>query len=96
MDRYSLRYCSPDGDGERTVAFYAHSTSRALDLAKEAAGGDWAELYLNGKSVCRMRLVEETGVWLVERSAKDAGAGEASVPMATAGAATQPDQAVCS
>ena len=73
MDNYSLRYtAAPQAGivtpGEKTVTFYAHSTGNALELAKEAAGGDRAELFRNGKSVCRMKLVGETGVWLVQRS----------------------------
>ncbi len=66
MDRYSLRFAAENQTGEKTVAFHAHSTAQALDLAKESASGDWAELYLNGKSVCKMQLVGEDGVWFVQ------------------------------
>lgn len=65
MDKYDLRFAADNEAGERCVSFHAHSTASALELAKESASGKWAELSLNGRSICRMRLVEETGVWLV-------------------------------
>ncbi len=66
MTKYTLTYSSDYGGTEANVTFYAHSTANALTLAREAASGDWAVLSANGKTVCRMRLVEESGVWLVE------------------------------
>ena len=66
MKSYSLRFAAGNDVGEKTVRFYAHSTANALELAKESASGDWAQLSEDGKLICRMRLVEETGVWLVE------------------------------
>jgi len=71
MDKYYLRFAAENHSGEKTVAFYAHSTANALDLAKESASGDWAELYFNGHSVCKMKLVAETGVWLVQPTAEE-------------------------
>jgi len=71
MDRYELRFASGIGAGKKTVSFYAHSTAQALDLARETASGERAEMYLNGRSICRMRLVQDTGVWLIQRTASD-------------------------
>lgn len=70
MKKYSLRFAADTKAGERVVRFYAHSTSNALDLAKESAHGDWAELSDDESIICRMKLVEDTGVWLIE-PAKD-------------------------
>ncbi len=70
MLKYSLRFASDNEIGEQTLTFYAHSTSGALDTAKEAAEGSWAELYEDGKLLCRLRLVEDTGVWLVNPASK--------------------------
>ncbi|MBV7265811.1 hypothetical protein [Erythrobacter ani] len=72
MIQYSLKFAADNFEGEKTVSFYAHSTAGALEIAKNSADGDWAELYQGGQLVCRMRLVEETGVWLVEGSRKHA------------------------
>jgi hypothetical protein len=66
LDRYALRFATDNEAGERTVNFLAHSTINALDLAKECANGDWAELSLKGKVICKMRLLEGTDVWLIE------------------------------
>jgi len=66
VKKYSLRFAADTMAGERVVRFYAHSTSNALDLAKESAHGDWAELSDDETIICRMKLVEETGVWLIE------------------------------
>ncbi len=66
MIKYTLTYSADDMGEEANVTFYAHSTANALTLAREAASGDWAVLSTGGKTVCRMRLVEESGVWLVE------------------------------
>ena len=71
MDRYSLRFAAENQKGEKTVAFYAHSTASALDLARDTASGDWAELSLNGNLLCRMKLVAETGVWLVQHDCRE-------------------------
>ncbi|MBD2843425.1 hypothetical protein [Erythrobacter rubeus] len=68
MIQYSLKFAADNSAGEQTVSFYAHSTAGALEIAKNSADGDWAELYQGDALVCRMRLVEETGVWLVEPS----------------------------
>ena len=73
LEKYSLRFADASEAGERTVKFYAHSTTRALELAQETACGDWAELAKNGKAICKMRLVEETGVWLVQPASTEAG-----------------------
>lgn len=70
--QYSLKFAADNSAGEQTVSFYAHSTAGALEIAKTSADGDWAELYNGGRMVCRMRLVEETGVWLVEGAQKQA------------------------
>lgn len=76
MDKYSLRFATANNAGETTVSFYAHSTSSALDLARESASGDWAELYLNGASVCTMQMVADTGVWRVNRSSAQTGTSD--------------------
>ena len=75
MKKYSLRFAADNDAGERTVRFYAHSTANALELAKESANGDWAELSEDGALICKMQLVEETGVWLIQ-PVKDAKRGE--------------------
>lgn len=65
MTEYTLRF-RPDYAGEEeALVFTAQSMADALDYAKERAEGTQAELLVDGKAVCMMRLVEETGVWLV-------------------------------
>lgn len=64
MLEYTLRYAD-DSDDVQEVTFFAHSTGGALDTAKRAAEGSWAELYEGKNLICRLRLVERTGVWLV-------------------------------
>ncbi len=66
MDEYTLTYSADEIGTEANVTFFAHSTANALTLAREAASGDWAVLSSRGKTVCRMRLVEDSGVWLIE------------------------------
>ncbi|MEM7667157.1 MAG: hypothetical protein AAF250_14975 [Pseudomonadota bacterium] len=68
MDKYELRYAASNEAGATTITFYAHSTANALEMARDSASGSWAELYLNGALVCKMQLVEETGVWLLAPS----------------------------
>ncbi len=65
MENYSLKFEADTASGEQTLRFHEKSVSGALEFAKESARGDWAELYRNEKLICRMRLVSETGVWLV-------------------------------
>lgn len=71
MLNYSLRYGSSDKERVQTLSFYAHSTAGALDLAKQSAGGDWAELFQDGQLLCRLRLVDDAGVWAVFPVAND-------------------------
>lgn len=66
MIKYTLRFVADQSDAEQKVSFYAHSTAGALDVAKKSAEGDWAALYEKDKLICRMQLVEESGVWLVK------------------------------
>lgn len=68
MDKYELRYAALNEAGATTITFYAHSTANALEMARDSASGSWAELFLNGALVCKMQLVEETGVWLLAPS----------------------------
>ncbi|GMN02244.1 hypothetical protein [Erythrobacter sp. MTPC3] len=66
MIKYTLRFAAEDSEGEHKVSFHAHSTAGALDVAKNSAKGDWADLYERDTLICRMQLVEESGVWLVK------------------------------
>ena len=74
MLKYSLCFEADNEDGEQTLTFYARSTTGALDTAKLAAEGEWAELYQDKRLICRLRLVEETGVWLVVPASGERGA----------------------
>lgn len=65
MHRYELKYETPDPLETKSFSFEAYSFAGALDVAKQEACGEWAELYENGRPICRMELVENTGVWLV-------------------------------
>ncbi|MBV7258375.1 hypothetical protein [Erythrobacter crassostreae] len=65
MLKYRLLFVAHEDEGIRELMFNARSTSGALDTAKRAAEGDWAELYQGDELLCNLRLVEETGVWLV-------------------------------
>lgn len=67
MQNYQLRFACEDLASEQSISFYAHSTAGALEIAQERAVGDWAELHSDGRLVSRMRLVDETGVWLIQR-----------------------------
>ncbi len=65
MARYDLKY-APNSDGiVEMFSFEERSLSGALDMARKLARGDWAELYREGRPVCQMELVAESGVWLV-------------------------------
>lgn len=70
MLKFKLRYARATDGRDETLSFLAQSTAGALETAKLEADGDWAELYQDGQSICRLRLVEETGVWLIERVAE--------------------------
>ena len=78
MKKYSLRFATDKDGGERTVRFYANSTANALELAKESAQGGapsaaWAILSEDDLPICRLKLMEETGVWLVEPTKRPGG-----------------------
>lgn len=67
MRHYTLTYDATDIDGEQTINFVALSLDSALNVAKKSARGDWAELQEDGVPVCRMQLVDSSGVWRVSR-----------------------------
>ena len=72
MEKYTLFFSTGIGDEEKSLEFDAHSTAAALDTAKQEARGTRARLTLGGKPVCKMRLIEETGVWFIEPASDDA------------------------
>ena len=65
MQRYTLRYEEPDKDRAQTVEFRAVSLESALEMAKRYAVGEWAELLEEDVPVCRMQLLDSSGVWRV-------------------------------
>lgn len=65
MNHYTLRYDSPVADGDEVVAFRAISLESALEVAKRCAVGEWAELSEDGEPVCRMQLIDSSGVWRI-------------------------------
>ncbi len=70
---YTLTFDGGPAAGEQTVSFHAESTSTALEMATREAKGDWAKLSLDGRLLCKMKLVSETGVWLLETSNQSEG-----------------------
>lgn len=74
MVDYSLTFAADTPSGVRTLTFHEHSVGGAMEVAKEHARGDWAELRHGDQLICRMELVDGSGVWLVRRgSDKRAG-----------------------
>ncbi|WP_435418251.1 hypothetical protein WAB17_01345 [Parerythrobacter aurantius] len=58
-----------DGPGDReSLSFRALSLESALEVAKKSAVGEWAELHEDGQPVCRMQLIDASGVWRVSRA----------------------------
>jgi|GEM_PF-5002991 len=75
---YAITFDGGQEAGEQTVSFHADSTSTALEVAAREAKGDWANLSHDGRLLCKMKLVSETGVWLVETSNQTEGVQAAS------------------
>lgn len=65
MVDYSLVFAADTESGTRTLRFSERSVSGALEVAKQRAQGNWAELFAGEELICRLELVDETGVWLV-------------------------------
>jgi hypothetical protein len=85
MHHYELRYEAPDPQQVKSLSFDAHTFAGALDIAKKQARGEWAELHEDGRPVCRLELVENTGVWLIggprhAEPAADSEAGRQGIP----------------
>lgn len=66
MDDYSLTFAADTESGVRTLYFHERSIGGALEVAKERASGHWAELRKGNQLICKMELIEKTGVWLVQ------------------------------
>ncbi len=65
MATYQLRYAAPGPEDIKRLEFEARTLPGALDIAKKETRGTWAELCLEDRTICRLELVAETGVWLV-------------------------------
>ena len=65
MQTYTLIYPAPGGKTRETYEFQALSLESALEVAKRSAVGEWAELHEDGMPVCRMQLVDSSGLWRV-------------------------------
>lgn len=72
MTEYTLRFRPHGGAKSKEETFSAPTVGDALDIAKDRASGKEAELLLDGKRLCTLTLVEDTGVWLVKRTAETA------------------------
>lgn len=71
MRYYTLIYRDPDGAGNIEHAFEAVSLDGALEVAKRLVAGDWAELREDGIAVCRMQLVDSSGLWRIAGANRD-------------------------
>lgn len=67
MQKYVLRFESRNPPEAQEVTFSAPSVQDALEVAKSYPITDWAELYQDGVALCRMQLMDDSGVWLVSR-----------------------------
>lgn len=65
MHRYDLRYAVNGMTEIDTISFDALTLGGALDIARRSAQGHWAELYEDGRPVCELELIIDSGVWLV-------------------------------
>lgn len=65
MRHYKLIYRDPDGTGNLEHAFVAVSLDGALEVARRLVVGEWAELHEDGVEVCRMQLVDCSGLWRI-------------------------------
>lgn len=65
MLRYQLKYQTRNHE-EEVLDFYARSLNGALEFAKAKAQGKWALLCEEDRPICRLELVQDSGVWLVE------------------------------
>lgn len=65
MRQYTLTYDAAGSAGDQSMTFSALSLDCALEVAKKSASGAWAELHEDGVPVCRMQLVDSSGVWRV-------------------------------
>lgn len=65
MRHYTLVYRDPDGTGNLEHGFEAVSLDGALEVAKRLVVGEWAELREDGVAVCRMQLVDSSGLWRI-------------------------------
>ena len=72
MTEYTLRFRPRSGAERKEETFSAPTVGDALDIAKRRATGKEAELMVDGRCVCTLTLVEDTGVWLVKRTAEAA------------------------
>ncbi|XUU60877.1 hypothetical protein ACRAQ6_00970 [Erythrobacter sp. HA6-11] len=71
MTQYSLVFAADTKSGVEKLTFHERSVGGALEVAKERARGDWAELFEGDLLLCRIELVDETGVWLVRPTSKN-------------------------
>jgi len=62
---YALKYPQRDSGELQTVEFDADTPSAALRMAKELAENEWAELYEEGRPLCRIQTAGDSGVWRV-------------------------------
>ncbi|UIP06423.1 hypothetical protein LY632_12100 [Erythrobacter sp. SDW2] len=65
MRQYTLTYDVAGSAEDKTMNFSALSLDCALEVAKKSASGEWAELQEDGVPVCRMQLLDSSGVWRV-------------------------------
>lgn len=72
MTEYTLRFRPRPGAEQKEETFSASSVGEALDIAKRRATGKEAELLLDGRRLCTLALVEDSGVWLVKQTAEAA------------------------
>ena len=67
MTDYSVKCGTAAKGNEVEFHFTAGSFDGALSMAKRRMDGDWAVLLQEGKPLCRMQLVSDTGAWLIGR-----------------------------
>ncbi|WP_155805927.1 hypothetical protein [Erythrobacter litoralis] len=73
MADYSLRCSGSQDIGAEEIHFSALSFDGALNLAKKHLNGRQAVLLEDGRPICSMQMVSETGAWLIGRPPLDNG-----------------------
>jgi hypothetical protein len=71
MRSYRLVYEDDRHGAAKWIEFEARDAGGALSIAKGEARGRWAQLFENGRYLCRLENADPDGanIWLVARSA---------------------------